>query len=305
MSATLDAPTVAPVEVPMRDPLQPLWESDGDESSEVRGSAMPAELRRRYGRRLEVPLRTDRPTVIANFVSTLDGVVALGSGELAGGGLISGFHEPDRFVMGLLRALADVVVIGAGTLRGSNRHRWTPEHVHPASATAFAAWRTSMGLRPAPTTVVVTARGDIPVDHPGLADPAIPVVIGTTRAGAAYLARQRLADHVTIRVIDGDPVLAAEDVLALATRDGARLVLTEGGPHLLASFVEADLLDELFLTVSPQLVGRGAPERLGLVEGIALPPRDGRWHDLVSIRRSEDHLFLRYRRQPISSTREA
>lgn len=304
MTGALEVRTADPT-MAARQPLQPLWELDPNGAFDVRGSPMPADLEDRYGGPITVPLRGDRPTVIANFVSTLDGIVAMGTGALTGGGLISGFNEPDRFVMGLLRALADVVVIGAGTLRGSSRHRWTSEHVHPASAASFAAWRSSMGLSPVPTTHVVTARGEIPLDHPGLADAAIPAVVATTQAGAARLARRKLADHIVVRVVDDEPARAVHDILRFASEDGARLVLTEGGPHLLGSFVDGDRLDELFLTVSPQLVGRGAPERLGLVEGMTLPPRDGHWQELVSVRRASDHLFLRYRRQPGASTSDA
>lgn len=303
MTTALDAARAAssvvaatPSAVPPREPLQTLWEANDPRPVEVRGVTIPPELERRYGGGLAIPLRPDRPAVIANFVSTLDGIVALGSGQLAGGGLISGFHEPDRFVMGLLRAVADVIVIGAGTLRGSDAHRWTPAHVHPASAASFAAWRESMGLAPVPTTMIVTAGGEIPMDHPGLADPAIPVIIATTPAGARRVAASEPPDHVAVRVAATESALAAKDVLAFAREAGARLVLTEGGPHLLGSFLDADLLDELFLTMSPQLVGRGTAERLGLVEGLAMTPEEGRWQDLVSIRRSGDHVFLRYRR---------
>ena len=305
MTAVLGVGGAEHVAVRVRDPLQRLWEADDTGSLESRGFGMPIDLERRYGGLLTIPLRSDRPTVIANFVSTLDGIVALGPGELSGGGLISGFHEPDRFVMGLLRALADVVVVGAGTLRGSDAHRWTPAHVHPASAAPFAAWRASMGLPAVPTTVIVTAIGDIPTAHPGLTDPSIPVVVATTEAGASRRAAAALAEHVVVRAADTERSLTAEDVLRLASQDGARLVLTEGGPHLLGSFVAADLLDELFLTVSPQLVGRAGDERPGLVEGLALSPGEGRWQDLVSIRRSTDHLFLRYRRRHDAADKEA
>jgi riboflavin biosynthesis pyrimidine reductase len=65
---------------------------------------------------------------------------------------------------------------------------------------------------------------------------------------------------------------------------------------LLGGLVTADLVDEIFLTVAPQLVGR-ADDRLGLVEGIGLTPDEARWHDLVSIKRAADYLFLRYRRR--------
>ena len=269
-------------------------------SGEVRGLDMPPELERAYGGRLLVPLHLDGPTIVANFASTLDGVVAFGSGSLAGGGLISGFHGPDRFVMGLLRALADVVVVGAGTLRGSTSQRWIAEHIYPAAGRAYGEWRDSMGLPRRPTTLLVTASGDIPGDHPGLTDPAIPAVVATTRAGARRVRQASLAPHVSVHALRASGRLSGADVVAVAASLRGRLVLYEGGPHLLSEIVRADLLEELFLTLAPQLVGRGEHARPGLVEGVALDPPDARWHELVSVRRSDHHLFLRYRRRSTS-----
>src|SRR5205085_10251340 len=172
--------------------------------------------------------------------------------------------------------VADVVVIGAGTVRGSTDHRWTPAHVQPALADELAAWRRSMGLAPQPTTIVVSGRGDLPVEHAGLNDPNVPVVVATTPSGAEALRRAGLSRHVTIEAIGDGRALTAADIVALVGRRGDRLALSEGGPHLLAELVAADLLDELFLTIAPQLVGRDGP-RLGLVEGIGLMPSDARW----------------------------
>jgi riboflavin biosynthesis pyrimidine reductase len=287
----------------MGTPLETLWESTPRASRLVRGLGMPGDLERRYGGPLIVPLRPDRPTIIANFVTTLDGIVALGGGDLSGGGLISGFHEPDRFVMALLRTLADVVVVGAGTVRGSSDHRWTGDYIHPASAKALSEWRASMGLVERPTTVIVSGGGNLPLVHDGLNDPAVPVLIATTPAGAARLRGAPIAEHVAIESIGSGSRLTGEDIMGLAACRGARLVLTEGGPHLLGEIVRSDLLDELFITVSPQLVGRDGVGRLGLVEGLALAPPDSRWHELASARRSSDHLFLRYRRRDAVSHR--
>jgi riboflavin biosynthesis pyrimidine reductase len=282
---------------PRQPAMHVLLEEASLGSEHLRGAPMPYELGRRYGGPLLIPLHNDRPTLVANFVSTLDGIVAFGNGDLSGGGLVSGFHEPDRFVMALLRAIADVVVVGAGTLRGADSHRWTPEHVQPAAADLLAAWRTSMGLAPRPTTVFVTASGNLPLHHPALAEPTSPVAVATTARGADRLAAAGLPQDVRVEVVGSGLELTGTDLIQLTDELGARLVLTEGGPHLLGVFLQADLLDELFLTLSPQMAGRGTAERLGLVEGLALPPGDGQWQELVSVRRSIDHLFLRYRRR--------
>jgi riboflavin biosynthesis pyrimidine reductase len=296
---TAAAEPIAPVVA-----MDVLFDRAIDDAGPVRGREIPEALAGRYGGPLLIPLRPDRPTVVANFVSTLDGIVALGKGDLAGGGLISGFHEPDRFVMALLRAVADVVVVGAGTLRGSSNQVWTPRHLKPDLAAVLSAWRRAMGLDPQPTTVVVSGSGSLPAHHPGLRDPGVPVVIATTPDGAATLRRADLGAHVTIASIGHGTPLTGTDILGLVASLGGRVALSEGGPHLLAELVADDLLDELYLTIAPQLVGR-VGGRLGLVEGIGFRPGDARWQDLVSVRRSDHHLFLRYRRSARSVGQES
>ena len=104
--------------------------------------------------------------------------------------------------MGLLRTLADVVMVGAGTVRAAPTHRWTPGHVHRASASVFAAWRRREAIaQPEPTTMVVPRSGLLDPMHPGLIDPRIPVVIVTTPEGAARLAGAAFGPHV--RVVTG------------------------------------------------------------------------------------------------------
>lgn len=274
--------------------LEPLFEASEPASASLRGGAMPAELKERYGGPLAIALRADRPTLVANFVSTLDGIVAFGEGR-DGGGPISGYHEPDRFVMGLLRALADAVVVAAGTVRASADGGWAAADVHPASAAATAAWRSGMGLAEHPTTVVVTGSGDLPADHPGLLDPAREIVVATSRHGAERLARTGVPGHVRVRALTNGDRVTGENLVRLGEALGTPLMLCEGGPQLLGELVAGDVLDELFLTLSPQLVGREGDGRRGLVEGIGLTPESGRWHELLSVRRSTDHLFLRYR----------
>ena len=92
----------------------PTGEADAESS---RGAPMPDELVARYGGPLEMPLIPDRPTLLANFVSTLDGVVALGPGEERGGGVISGRFEPDRGW-----SLHHRVIAALGTRRATTAH---------------------------------------------------------------------------------------------------------------------------------------------------------------------------------------
>src|SRR5436305_14065044 len=105
---------------------------------------LPSELTQLYGR-LAFPLHPGPAYVIGNFVTTLDGVVALNESGHTGGGDISGFNQHDKMVMGLLRAAADAVIVGAGTLRSVPKHRWTAQHIHPPLAGVYQQLRTSLG----------------------------------------------------------------------------------------------------------------------------------------------------------------
>jgi riboflavin biosynthesis pyrimidine reductase len=282
--------------------LERLWEApDGARSTDdivrdVRGGHFPPDLRERYDGELRVRLRPDRPTVIANFVATIDGVVAFDTDGSSGGGEVSGFFDPDRFVMGLLRSMADVVLVGAGTVRAAPTHEWTPRRVHKRSAASFAAWRRTLGMTAAqPTTIVATASGDLDLAHPGLSAPDVPVILATTPSGAERLRTARPAPNATIETIGGDRQVPARDLVGIAAAAGARLVLCEGGPHLIGDLLAAGVLDEVFLTIAPQIAGRDeAKPRLGLVQGTAFSLSDAPWTSLGTVRRSSDHLFLRY-----------
>jgi riboflavin biosynthesis pyrimidine reductase len=261
-----------------------------------RGGALPPDLARHYAADLSVALRDDRPTVVSNFVSTIDGVVAFDTHGKTGGREVSGASEPDRFLMGLVRAMSDAVLNGAGTVRSGTQHRWTPSYVHPPSAAAYADWRRALGLAPQPTAVIVTASGSIDPDHRGLHDPAVPVVIVTTKNGAANLGRLRLPGGVEIVTVGTAERVEPAALIDVFRDRGLELVVCEGGPTLLAGMIEARIIDELFLTIAPQIAGRSddAP-RLSLVDGAGFAVEDAPWARLESVMRADSHLFLRYR----------
>ncbi len=283
-------------------PLERLWEAAEPQTHPVdsRGGLLPPPLADRYPGELNLDLPPDRPTIVANFVTTLDGVVALSPAEAnAGGGEISGFSESDRYMMALLRGLADVVVVGAGTVRAARRHVWTAAHVQPSLADAFAAWRTELWLTPQPTTIVVSARGDLDATHPGLNTPDVPVIVATTKAGAERLATLPLSQNVQVLAVGDDKGVPAGALLEVIRATGARVALCEGGPHLFGELLRARLVDEVFLTVAPQVAGRDASvHRLALVEGTSFGEGRGRWAKLAAVRRAGDDLFLRYRMEP-------
>lgn len=248
-----------------------LWEEAGLPEQEL-----PAGLRELYGGGIGFP---PGPRLVTNFVETVDGVVAIPELEKSNA-LVAGDSAADTFVMGLLRALADVVLIGSGTLLSSPKGTWQPDKVYPRAAAAFA----ELG---APAVAVVSSGASLDPNHPVLQD----AVLLTTRSGAEQFGGV-LPDVVAVN--DGEWVDLRAALEVLRSR-GHSLVLSEAGPTLFGSLLAERLVDELFLTVSPVLAGRlTAGGRLGLVEGVELLPQARIAGRLLSVGRSESHLFLRY-----------
>jgi riboflavin biosynthesis pyrimidine reductase len=261
------------------DPFEVLYEA------EVPSYKLPADLHHVYGR-----LGFKTPVVYSNFVASLDGVVSLGTKPSAGSS-ISGKKPADRFLMGLLRACADAVVIGAGTLRATPGHLWTPAHVYPELATEFTGLRSSLGRSLEPALVVLTASGNLDFKHPALVKGAL---VLTTSAGAKKIGNQLPPICELVAIGRGKSLDVGKAIAELRDR-GFQVLLTEGGPHLTGQLIEEGLLDELFLTVSPVVAGRKDEPRLGMVEGVELLPTRQVWSSLLSARRHGEFLFLRYR----------
>ena len=282
------APTLAP--------FQALYDaSSGDELP------LPPELAGIYGP-LRLPSHAGRPHVIGNLVTSLDGVVSLGIPGKEGGKAISGANEHDRALMGLLRATADAIIMGAGTLRTAPHHLLTPEYAHPPLGEAYTEFRDMMGKTEPPLSVIVTATGDVDTSA-ALFRAGARVLVVTTPAGQERLESVGLPQWVRVEVPEGaqansEGKLTAEAMLRAVRRAlhmDTGVVLVEGGPHLIGNFFVDGCLDEMFLTLSPQVVGRdGRGGRPGLVEGRSLAPEHPAWGTLVGVRRAGSHLFLRY-----------
>jgi riboflavin biosynthesis pyrimidine reductase len=207
-----------------------------------------AELPRLYG----YPER-DGTWMRANFITSLDGGATAdgSSGGMGGPG--------DRHIFHLLRELADVIVVGAGTVRIEG-------YSGAQLGVAQRQGRQARGQSEVPPLAIVTKSGHLDRDMAVFTRTAVPPLVLTCTAAAAETSR-RLGD--LCEVVDcsgGDPGTVDEAALlaGLAAR-GMRRVLTEGGPMLLGAFVQRDLLDELCLTIAPYLVG-------GLARRIATGP---------------------------------
>jgi riboflavin biosynthesis pyrimidine reductase len=272
-------------------PLKTLW-------TRYQGKALPlpAALRRLYGR-FRLPQAGSPPYIFSNFVTTLDGVVSLRVRGHANGGDISGFNAQDRMVMGLLRAVADMVIVGSGTLAADSRQVWTPEAICPELAAEYTQMRKALGKSGPPLNVVVSGSGSLNLRLPVFSSGQVQVMIITTVAGAKRLAKQRIPDAVEIRTIRrGGAEIAASTICSeVCSVRGVKRVLVEGGPRLLADFFKQRLVSEQYLTLSPQIAGRVAGDgRLGMVMGKVFAPRNPLWGKLIDVRQGESHLFLRY-----------
>jgi riboflavin biosynthesis pyrimidine reductase len=262
-----------------------------------RNLPLPPELAAIYGQ-LRFPMQPGQPYVFANFVTSLDGVVSLEAPGRAGGGDISGNNKHDHMVMGILRAVADAVIVGAGTLRKSPRHVWTAEHIYPPFSSLYQQLRHNLGKAGSPLNVIVTREGNINLNQPLFQSGEVPVLLITTMQGQHLLRQQTIPSSTEIIALEQSAKgeLSARAILEVVQRARpGNLILTEGGPQLLASFFAERCLDELFLTLAPQVAGRDATiERPGLVAGKLFAPDFPLWGSLVSIKRETSHLFLRY-----------
>lgn len=231
------------------------------------------------------PPTLDRPWVRANMVASADGGAVGPSGRSRD--LSS---DPDRRVMGVLRGLCDVVVVGAATARQEGYRPVRPREV----------WADLRAGRPDTPRIAVVSRS-LEIDEELLTtapDDARTIVF--TVEGASAERRRFVAEHADLVVVDGVSVGPEHIVNALSER-GLYRVLTEGGPHLLAEFVGAGLLDELCLTVSPHLLGAGSPRIVtggpgtpGAPERVPAKSTPVRMAHLLE---AEGNLFTRYLRE--------
>ncbi|GJF32877.1 hypothetical protein KNE206_55770 [Kitasatospora sp. NE20-6] len=215
-----------------------------------------------------------QPWLRANMVAALDGSARLE-------GLSEGLSgEADKRIFGVLRALADAVLVGAETVRA--------EGYRPARArTEFAGARRAAGQEAASAIAIVSRGLELDLSAPLFTGPLVRTVVITTEDSPAA-ARRAVAEVADVVVAGERSVDLREAVAALVARGWTRL-LTEGGPRLLGGLAGAGLLDELCLSVAPLLTGGDGP---GIVRGAGIP---GAQHmRLVSLIEEKGFLFTRY-----------
>jgi riboflavin biosynthesis pyrimidine reductase len=272
-----------------------------DRDGALDGKVLPKDLRTLYAGDLRFPADPDRTYVIGNFVSTLDGVVSYQIPGKSGGGEISGFNVADRFIMGLLRASADAIIVGAGTLRATDAgHLWLAEHVYPEARELYARYRVGSLDKPEPPlNVIVSGSGAVDLQKAVFRTPGVRTLIITSPNGRERLAGNGLGSlsSVEARVPDSpDGRITPVSILRLLREEFAvKHLLHEGGPALFGDFVAHGCVDELFLTLAPQFAGRNINgQRPGVISGTEFLPETAPWLKVVSVKQSAEHLYLRY-----------
>ena len=219
------------------------------------------------------------------MVCSLDGKASAEDGK-------SGFigSPTDRYLMRALRARADAVMIGAGTLRAEKLTLAVPEDL---------AWaREARGLKPQPLAIVATATGDVPLETNLLgSSPDSLIVLAspyTPRPRLTALSSRAFVEIVPEGTAPGSRLDPAEALEILKKRHTVGVLLVEGGPALNHALVSAGLADELFLTLAPKLLGGARAGALTMLEGPAMRPLNGPKPELISVHLSGSELFLRY-----------
>jgi riboflavin-specific deaminase-like protein len=231
----------------------------------------------------------DRPWVMLNMASTADGRATL---EGRSGSISS---VADRELFHALRAIADAVLVGAGTLRAERYGRII-------AAPDTRAARQAQGRSEEPLACVVSRTLRLDPQTPLLACAQARVLVITPCAGELPGGVRAQVQYVRARTADG--LLDLPGALAqLRAQHGVQTLLCEGGPHLNGELFAAGLVDELLLALAPKLAGGNgivadelAPsgeQRLRIVNGPELRPPLAL--ELASALQSESHLFLRYR----------
>jgi riboflavin biosynthesis pyrimidine reductase len=222
---------------------------------------------------------SSRPYLVLNMISSTDGRATLGgrSGPLGG--------RADSELLHGLRTTVDAVMAGAGTVRAERYSRLVCEE-HDREI------RRARGLSEEPLVCVVSGRLALDEEIPLLADPQARVAIVTASEASLPLGCRAHIDYIRAT---REGVLDLEGAMGeLRERFGVRTLLCEGGPHLNSHLLAAELVDELFLTLSPKLAGGDiTSEALRILSGPELDPPATL--ELLGVSEHDSYLFLRYR----------
>jgi riboflavin biosynthesis pyrimidine reductase len=225
------------------------------------------------------PQAAERCWVRANMVSSVDGSSSIDGTSTALG------NDGDALVFSALRGICDVVLVSSSTVSAEG---YEPVRADPE----FASWRRHHDMEPYPRLAIISAALHLDPSADVVRDPRTIII---THRGAPRDARRALSNAGATLADCGDDDVDIMRVLALLAERGLRRVLCEGGPSLLGRLEERELLDELCLTLSPNIIGGDAPR---IVRSSAeRPARTSLRHLLVD----DDYIYTRWSRADTES----
>lgn len=264
-----------------------------------------------YGRMMFPVAPVDRPWIYSNFVQSLDGIVSL-RGKQGTGGAISQ-SEDDRWLMDVLRANADAVLLGINTLieetyymAGGKPGRGPVFRIKEAELLKL---REKLGRGRQKNVFVTTSARIQLADYRAFDGELVDAYVITTRAGADLLRSQKHPSVTIIEAGDWPRIDLDLAIKKLHRESGVRYLLCEGGPTLYGHMARAGLIDEKFVTVAPVEVGPIAPAEQEMTEfdktrmrpttfaGQGFTKETMTKWTWLSCRRVGDHEFNRYRRK--------
>lgn len=232
-----------------------------------------------YLAELEFPRRAlpERPFTVVNFISSADGRATV-EGRSAGLG-----DDGDKALFRSLRRQTDALLAGTGTLRAERYGRVLS---NPASRD----WRTQHGMRPEPIACTLTRSGSLPLDIPLFAEPEAHVIVFTS----ADIDTSGVEAQLEIVKLDPVELTFAAALQYLRREYDVRMLLCEGGPRVFARLAHERVADQLFLTLSPKLVGGGTAPTITLGDPLPEPAE----LTLDGVLKRDSALFLRYGLNP-------
>ena len=222
------------------------------------------------------PAKEPLPWVVSNMITSIDGAIEID-------GVSGGLGGPaDKVVFGAIRAIADVILVGSGTVIAENYRR-------PQIPPEMQAVRKARGQTSLPRIAIVSGSLSIEVDHRVFDPQARPIVV--THAGAPP-DRKRALEEVADVIVAGERSVDLRAALATLCSSGTNTVLLEGGPSLNGAMASAGLIDEMCVSLAPHLAGGNASRMLVGTHSAA--PGDML---LDRVLHQDGFLFLRYLRQ--------
>ena len=243
-----------------------------------------------------LPRYEQRPYVYSNLAASRDGRMSFALPGFDKSSVVTEANPHDRWLMALLRARADAVLMGDTTVKIEKGILATAEHVCDYDAAAWAALRTHEGRAPAPLMVILSYDCALETSEACFQRADAHVVLATTRHGIERANALRGRARIDAHQLGVDAVDLRALVRLLHAQYGVRSLLCEGGPRVMGGMFAAKLIDEEFLTYCPVIVGASHEQpRPSYVEGVAFSPHNAPQSRIQTLRRAGDFLFLHTR----------